>query len=83
MSGTTDRYPMGTGVSVSIDPDARDMRVVDLGHVDLSGGTHRLVSLALGSVSVLISGDSLDALDRLAAMVTEARVLLTREAVSP
>ena len=79
MTGTTDRYPMGTAVSVSVNPDARDMRIVDLGHVDLSEGTHRLVSLALGPVSVLVSSDSLDALDRLAEMITEARALLTRE----
>ena len=82
MTGTTDRYPMGTAVAVNVNPDARDMRIVDLGHVDLSGGTHRLASLALGPVSVLVSSDSLDALDRLAEMVTEARALLTGEPVS-
>ena len=82
MTGTTDRYPMGTAVSVSVNPDARDMRVVDLGTVDLNEGTHRLASLALGPVSVLVSSNGLDALDRLAEMVTEARDLLTDERVS-
>ena len=82
MTGTTVRYPMGTAVSVSVNPDARDMRIVDLGTVDLSGGPHRLASLALGPVSVLVSSDGLDALDRLAEMITEARALLTGEPVS-
>lgn len=81
MTGTTDRYPVGTAVSVSVNPDARDMRVLDLGDVDLSEGSHRLASLTLGSVSVLVSSDGLDALDRLAEMVAEARALLTRPLV--
>ena len=60
MTGTTNRYPLGTAVTVSVNPGTPDMQVVDLGHVDLSEGPHRLVSLSLGLVDVLVSRNKVD-----------------------
>lgn len=82
MTGTTDRYSLRTAVTVSVNPGTPDMQVVDLGHVDLSEGSHRLVSLSLGLVDVLVSSNKVDVLDRLVEMVAEARALLAEERVS-
>ncbi len=81
MTGTTARYSLGTAVTVSVNPGTPDMQVVDLGHVDLSEGPHRLVSLAFGPVDVLVSSNKMEVLDRLAEIVAEARALLTRPVV--
>lgn len=82
MTGKTNRYALGTAVTVSVSPGTPDMQVVDLGQVDLSEGPHRLVSLSLGPVDVLVSSNKMDVLDRLVEMVAEARALLTEEQVS-
>ena len=82
MTGTTNRYPLGTAVTISVNPGTPDMQVVDLGHVDLSEGPHRLVSLSLGPVDVLVSGNKVEVLDRLVEMIAEARALLDRESAS-
>ncbi len=81
MTGRRNTYPLGTGVTISVNPAAHEMQVVDLGHVDLSEGPHRLVSIAFGPVDVLVSSNKVEVLDRLAEMVTEARALLTRPRV--
>lgn len=36
---------MSTNVSISVNPDASDMVVIDLGSVDLGAGTFRLASV--------------------------------------
>lgn len=73
---------MTTRVSITVNLDGGDMTVIDLGNVELSAGTFRLVNLKLGSVGVLISSDMVDQLDRLGEIVEEARSLLTHEPAS-
>lgn len=73
---------MSTATSTTVHPDVADMTVRDLGKVQQSTGLESLVDLRLGEVGILVTGNNLDVLDRLAEMVVEARALLTAEQAS-